>query len=224
MSFPFLPHAGVLTGLPVLVGWSQTWPVIVPDLGHDDSSGWAPEPFSGNLYERLKRSPLVLYERLKSLWDHMLRIMKLSMALCNFHPSQGENSCMVGKKCGNTQREVQSRVRVLTHFWEPVSLAVKNLLPMQETKETWFDPWVGKIRWSRKWPPAPVFLPGKFHGQRSLAGPSPQGRRVGCDRAQNTHSILLDRKIHKWGNVSVHYLSSVFHNVLNSIYTSHWSS
>ena len=31
-----------------------------------------------------------------------------------------------------------------------------------------FDPWVGKIPWRRKWPPIPVFLPGKFHGQRNL--------------------------------------------------------
>ena len=36
-----------------------------------------------------------------------------------------------------------------------------------------FDPWVGKIVWRRKWQPAPVFLPGKSHGQRSLAGYSP---------------------------------------------------
>ena len=35
-----------------------------------------------------------------------------------------------------------------------------------------FDPWVGKIPWSRKWQPTPVFLPGKFHGQRKLAGPA----------------------------------------------------
>ena len=33
-----------------------------------------------------------------------------------------------------------------------------------------FHPWVGKIPWSRKWPPTPVFLPGKFHGLISLAG------------------------------------------------------
>ena len=33
-----------------------------------------------------------------------------------------------------------------------------------------FDPWVGKISWRRKWQSAPVFLPGKSHGQRSLAG------------------------------------------------------
>ena len=34
-----------------------------------------------------------------------------------------------------------------------------------------FDLWVRKIPWSRKAQPAPVFLPGKFHGQKSLVGP-----------------------------------------------------
>ena len=32
------------------------------------------------------------------------------------------------------------------------------------------DPGVRKILWGRKWQPTPVFLPGKSHGQRSLAG------------------------------------------------------
>ena len=31
--------------------------------------------------------------------------------------------------------------------------------------------------WSRKWQPTPVFLPGEFNGQRSLAGYSPKGCR-----------------------------------------------
>ena len=31
-------------------------------------------------------------------------------------------------------------------------------------------PWVRKIPWRRKWQATPAFLPGKFHGQRSLAG------------------------------------------------------
>ena len=26
------------------------------------------------------------------------------------------------------------------------------------------------MHWRRKWQPTPVFLPGEFHGQRSLAG------------------------------------------------------
>ena len=38
-----------------------------------------------------------------------------------------------------------------------------------------FDPWVGKICWRRKRQRTPVFLPGKSHGQRSLAGYSPWG-------------------------------------------------
>ena len=42
--------------------------------------------------------------------------------------------------------------------------------------------------WKGKWQPTPVFLPGESHGQRSLAGHSPQGsQRVGHDWAQ--HSI-----------------------------------
>ena len=36
-----------------------------------------------------------------------------------------------------------------------------------------FDPWVKKIPWIREWLTIPVFFPGEFHGQRSLAGYSP---------------------------------------------------
>ena len=46
-----------------------------------------------------------------------------------------------------------------------------------------FDPWTGKI-WKRKWQPTPVFLLGKSHGQRRLAGYSPWGhQRVGHELA-----------------------------------------
>ena len=51
---------------------------------------------------------------------------------------------------------------------------VKNLPAMQET---WFDLWVRKIPWRRKRLLNPVFLPGEFHGQRSLAGYSPCGQK-----------------------------------------------
>ena len=33
------------------------------------------------------------------------------------------------------------------------------------------------IKWRRNWQPTPVFLPGKFHGHRSLAGYSPWGHK-----------------------------------------------
>ena len=38
-----------------------------------------------------------------------------------------------------------------------------------------------KIPWRRKWQPTPVFLLGKFHGQRNPVSSSPWGRRVGHD-------------------------------------------
>ena len=40
-----------------------------------------------------------------------------------------------------------------------------------------FKPRVGKISWRRKWQPTPVLLPGKSHGQRSLAGYIPWGHK-----------------------------------------------
>ena len=40
-----------------------------------------------------------------------------------------------------------------------------------------FDSWVGKIPWRREGQPTPVFLPGEFHGQRSLVGYSSSGHK-----------------------------------------------
>ena len=40
-----------------------------------------------------------------------------------------------------------------------------------------FDPWIRKIPWRRKWQSTPVFLPGEFHGQRSLVVYSPWGHK-----------------------------------------------
>ena len=53
----------------------------------------------------------------------------------------------------------------------------KNLPANAGDRRCGFDLWVGKILWRRKWQPTPVFLPGKFHGQRSLAGYSPLGAK-----------------------------------------------
>ena len=36
---------------------------------------------------------------------------------------------------------------------------------------------IEQIYWRGKWQPTPVFLPGKFHGQRSLVGYSPWGSK-----------------------------------------------
>ena len=50
---------------------------------------------------------------------------------------------------------------------------VTSGLPSAGDARDEFDPWVRKIPWRRKWQPALVFLPRKFHGQRSLEDYSP---------------------------------------------------
>ena len=65
---------------------------------------------------------------------------------------------------------------------------VKN--PSANTDIGELDPWVRKIPWRRAWQATPVFLPGEFHGQRSLVGYSPGGHRVGHDGATK-HSIYI---------------------------------
>ena len=53
-----------------------------------------------------------------------------------------------------------------------------------------FNPWVRKISWRREWQPAPVFLPGKSHGQRSPVGYTPRGcKGVGHDWATDTFTF-----------------------------------
>ena len=72
---------------------------------------------------------------------------------------------------------------------------VKNLPTMQKTR---FNPWVGKIPWRREWHPTVVFLPGEFHGQRSLVGYSSQGRkesdmteRLNTHTHTHTHTVTI---------------------------------
>ena len=49
-----------------------------------------------------------------------------------------------------------------------------------------FIPWVRKIPWRRKWQSTPVLLPGTSHGQRSLEGYSPWGRKE-LDTTERLH-------------------------------------
>ena len=54
---------------------------------------------------------------------------------------------------------------------------VENPPAMQEMQ-------VQSLSWRREWQPTPVFLPGKFHGQRSLAGSSPQSMELQSDTTE----------------------------------------
>ena len=76
-------------------------------------------------------------------------------------------------------------------IWGPswVAQLVKNLLANAgDTRDRRFNPWVRKIPWRRKWQLAPVCLPGKFHGPRSLVGHSPWG----CNESDMTEHTNVD--------------------------------
>ena len=79
--------------------------------------------------------------------------------------------------------------------WAPqMILSVVRILSGKEyscqCRRCGFNPWIGKVPWRRKWPPTPVFLPGKFHGQRCLADYSPWGsKRVRHNSSKQYNTI-----------------------------------
>ena len=84
------------------------------------------------------------------------------------------NRYFVGKDLFCFLNSKMDRYIYLMKWWAfQVALVVKNSPANVGRKRHGFDPWVGKIPWRRVWQPPPVFLPGKSHGQRSLAGHSP---------------------------------------------------
>ena len=87
------------------------------------------------------------------------------------------------KKPGGLQSMGSQRVG---HDWVTKTFTLKTCIgavikestcQCRRHKRCWFDPWVAKITWRRKWQPTPVFLPEESHRQRTLSGCSPWGRK-----------------------------------------------
>ena len=68
----------------------------------------------------------------------------------------------------------------------------KSICQCRRCKRQEFHLWVGKIPRRRKWQLAPVFLPVKFHGQRSLTGCSLWGRKD-IAKCKRTHAHIQTR-------------------------------
>ena len=67
-----------------------------------------------------------------------------------------------------------------------VAQMVKHLSTMQET---WVRSLGREDPLEKEWQPTPVLLPGKSHGQRSLVGYSPSGRKE-SDMTERLHFTL----------------------------------
>ena len=100
--------------------------------------------------------------------------------------------CRTRRNCKRTLRESSlfldvKHFKILGYLGGAV---VKNPpANAEDAKRCWFNPWLGKIPWRRIWQPAPIFLPGKFHGQRSLADYGSRGRRA-SDTTEHIHTFL----------------------------------
>ena len=79
--------------------------------------------------------------------------------------------------------------------WEASQVAHSKEPPYQ-CRRYRFSPQVWKIPWRRKWQPTLVFLSGKSHGQRSLAGYSPWGpKRAGHNLPTKQQQNMCNVKI-----------------------------
>ena len=58
------------------------------------------------------------------------------------------------------------------------------------------DPWVGKIPWRRKSPPAPVFLPGPFPGWEACLAMVQGCKESDTPEQLSTHSLVLNSFAH----------------------------
>ena len=74
-------------------------------------------------------------------------------------------------------------------WWLPWGLRRQGIC--LQCRRVRFDPWVVKIAWRRKWLPTPVLLPGESHGQKSLVGYSPWGRKESDTTEQLTLSLVV---------------------------------
>ena len=89
---------------------------------------------------------------------------------------------------------------------------IRNLSAMQRLR---FDSWVRKIPWRRKWLHTSVFLPGEFHGQRSLAGYSPWG----CKELEMTERLTDARHTYMHTYIYIHMHTYMHIHMHTHIYT-----
>ena len=97
-------------------------------------------------------------------------------------PATGKSKSSIFSSIGkwlNKLWHIDSLNSVQTFTGFPAGLVVKNPVSYQcrRRRRLKFDLWARKTPWRRNWQPTPVFLPGEFHGQRSLVGYSLWGHK-----------------------------------------------
>ena len=100
-----------------------------------------------------------------------LQVMSLAQGHTTHSTTQWQGLCLACPPLHCNAQRMKGNFCYLTGLpwwlrWQRIYLQCKRCR---------FDPWVRKSTWRRAWQPTPVFLPGEFHGHRSLVGYSPWG-------------------------------------------------
>ena len=77
---------------------------------------------------------------------------------------------------------------ILIFYW--ASLVAQKVMNLPAMLETGVQSLGQEDPWRREWQPPSVFLPGEFHGQRSLAGDSPWDPKESDTAEQLTLSVF----------------------------------
>ena len=102
-------------------------------------------------------------------------------------------------------------------------LSANSLPAMQDTQEMQVWSLSQKIPWRKKWKPTLVSLPGKFHGQRSLAAYSSwDWKSLSTRLISNNHlDFCLSKDNITWHFNACHYLRKI---MWSEIIQTHWIS
>ena len=116
-----------------------------------------------------------------TIWDNRPLFSNPQTSVqCLIYRTRSTNLCQINSW--------SSSWSICTLIWTKVGipwwLTVRNLPSMQGPG---FDPWVWKTTWRRAWQSTPGFLPGEFHGLRSLVGYSPCGHKESDTTEWLTH-------------------------------------
>ena len=148
---------------------------------------------------QLNNSNTKMIQHQQTSVTHLLnKTIKLQDYLNRCRKNTGQNPTSIHDKKKKKKNQNLDKVDIegtyINILGLPGCLSGRIYLPMQEAEEPQVRPLGWKILWRRKWQPTPVFLPGKFHGQKSLVGYSPWGcKELDTTEQFNILNIIYDK-------------------------------
>ena len=129
-------------------------------------------------------------QRKKGSWCPQVQV-QAQRSLCGQHPMLRVCVCAWACVCACVQVCICVQVCGLPRWHS----GKESTCQCRRHKRHGFDPWVKKVPCRRKHQFTAVFLPGKFHGQRSPAGYSPWGHKEPDHSHKNILAVITGKYI-----------------------------